>query len=250
MIPWDTIKLIRRISKENQIWGATKLHGLLLKLGYHISERTVSKYIPKRPTDPKKRLRWKQFYHLHSDSIIVSDTLSVFSANFKEIYRIIFSLHIGSREILHFDIHTNPTTRWIRKVLKFAIRKIGKSNVQYFVSDNESIFGKRLSEYLQKLGITHKRTAIRCPWQNGYAERWVKTARNEFLDYFIPANEYHLRKNLGEFIHFYNHYRTHLALDKNTPIASPVLEKPPDAKLISTPILGGLYHTYSYDKAA
>ncbi len=60
IIPWDTIKLIRRIAKENSIWGATKLHGLLLKLGFNICERTVSKYIPKRPPDPKKRLSWKE----------------------------------------------------------------------------------------------------------------------------------------------------------------------------------------------
>ncbi|EQA38849.1 hypothetical protein LEP1GSC047_0078 [Leptospira inadai serovar Lyme str. 10] len=54
-IPWNTIKLIRKVAKENYIWGATKLHGLLHKLGYDISERTVSKYIPKRPPNPRKR---------------------------------------------------------------------------------------------------------------------------------------------------------------------------------------------------
>ncbi|TGK14151.1 transposase [Leptospira fletcheri] len=53
-VAWPVIKLIRRVAKENRIWGATKLHGLLQKIGYDISERTVSKYIPKRPTDPKK----------------------------------------------------------------------------------------------------------------------------------------------------------------------------------------------------
>ena len=54
----EIIFLIRRIAKENSIWGATKLHGLLLKLGIDVSERTVSKYIPKRPVDPKQRLQW------------------------------------------------------------------------------------------------------------------------------------------------------------------------------------------------
>ncbi|TGK21981.1 transposase [Leptospira fluminis] len=249
-VPWPLIKLIRRIAKENRIWGATKLHGLLQKIGYDISERTVSKYIPKRPTDPKKRLLWKQFYSLHADAMVVSDTLTVYSINFRKIFRVAFFLHIGTRQILHFDIHTNPTTKWMRKVLKCAVKKRGGKNFHYFLSDNDPLFGKRFTKYLQRIGIKPKKTSPRSPWQNCYAERWIKTCRNEFLDFFIPANEYHLRTRLEEYIHFYNHHRTHLALDKDTPVPSPVLERPPDAKLVSTPALGGLYHSYSYEKVA
>ncbi|WP_032916373.1 integrase core domain-containing protein [Leptospira santarosai] len=254
-IPWDVIKLIRRVAKENKIWGATKLHGLLLKLGiFDISERTVSKYIPRPTPNPQKRLSWKQFYSLHSETMVVSDTFSVYSSNFKEIFRVVFFLHVGTRQILHFDIHTNPTTRWIRKVLKFAIRKQVQSGkkMDYLLTDNDSIFGKRLTKYIERLGIKHKKTSLRSPWQNCYAERWIKTCRNEFLNHFIPINQYHLEKNLNEFIHFYNHHRTHLALNKDSPVPSPIL-KPPlhgKEKLVSTPVLGGLYHTYSYENVA
>ncbi|RHX91113.1 transposase [Leptospira yasudae] len=253
--PWNLIKLIRRVEKENKIWGATKLHGLLLKLGHNLSERTVSKYIPKRPTDPKKRLSWKRFYSFHADTMVVSDTFSVYSSNFRKIFRVVFFLHIGTRQIIHFDIHTNPTTKWMRKVLKYAIRKqskSGKKRIRYFLSDNESIFGKRFSKYLERIGIKHKKTAVRSPWQNCYAERWVKTCRNEFLDFLIPISQYHLEKKLGEFIDFYNHHRTHIALNKDSPVPSPILKPPNDGnmKLVSTPVLGGLYHTYSYENVA
>ncbi|TGK09072.1 transposase [Leptospira fletcheri] len=248
--PWVLIKLIRKIAKENRIWGATKLHGLLQKLGYDISERTVSKYIPKRPPDPKRRLLWKQFYSLHSETMIVSDTFTVYSSNFKKIFRVIFFLHVGSRQVLHFDIHTNPTTKWMRKVFQATLRKRRNKKIRYFLSDNDPLFGKRFTKYLQRIGLKPKKTSPYSPWQNCYAERWIKTCRNEFLDFFIPANEYHLRKHLEEYIHFYNYHRTHLALNKDSPIPSPVLERPPDAKLMSTPVLGGLYHTYSYEKVA
>ncbi|TGM60604.1 integrase core domain-containing protein, partial [Leptospira adleri] len=251
-IPWDIIKLIRRIAKENKIWGATKLHGLLAKLGFDFSERVVSKYIRKRPPDPKKRLSWKQFYSLHAETMIVTDTFNVYSSNFKEIFRVVFFLHLGSRQILHFDIHTNPTTQWMKKVLKLVVRKqmlSGKKSC-YLLSDNDPLFGKRFSKYLERIGIKHKKTTRYSPWQNCYAERWIKTCRNEFLDYFISINQYHLEKKLTEFIHFYNHHRTHLALNKDSPVPSPVLKPAPEAKLIATPVLGGLYHTYSYENAA
>ncbi|EQA71197.1 integrase core domain-containing protein [Leptospira noguchii] len=253
-IPWEIIKLIRRVAKENNIWGATKLHGLLQKLGHNICERTVSKYIPKRPPDPKKRMNWKQFYSLHSETMIVSDTFTSYSENFKEIFRVVFFLHVETRQIIHFDIHTNPTTNWMKKVLKLVVRKqkqAGKK-IRYFLSDNDPIFGKKFTKYLERLGIKHNKTTRFSPWQNCYAERWIKTCRNEFLDFFIPINKYHLEKKLDEFIHFYNNHRTHLALNKDSPIHSPVLTSSKDKsmKLISTPVLGGLYHTYSYENVA
>ncbi|UOG36145.1 integrase core domain-containing protein [Leptospira noguchii] len=259
-IPWEIIKLIRKIAKENNIWGATKLHGLLLKLGHTICERTVSKYIPKRPPDPKKRMNWKQFYSLHSETMIVSDTFTSYSENFKEIFRVVFFLHVETRQILHFDIHTNPTTNWMKKVLKLVVRKqkqAGKK-IRYFLSDNDPIFGKKFTKYLERLGIKHKKTSFHSPWQNCYAERinsmlhslrvvqQIKTCRNEFLDFFIPLNKYHLEKKLDEFIHFYNNHRTHLALNKDSPVPSPVLTslKDKSMKLVSTPVLGGLYYIF------
>jgi putative transposase len=160
-------------------------------------------------------------------------------------------MHLSSRRILHYDIHTHPTTSWVRRVLKLSLRKAIQSDlsVKYVISDNDSLFGKRITRFLGKVKVKHKKTAIRCPWQNGYAERFVKTCKEEFLDYFIPVNQYHLETKLDEFIQFYNNHRTHIALNKETPIPS-VIYKPPDSKLVATSVLNGLYHTYSYQKVA
>ncbi|TGN19282.1 integrase core domain-containing protein [Leptospira idonii] len=253
-VPWSLIKLVRKIAKQNPIWGATKIHGVLLKLGFIISERSVSKYVKTfhRSPNPRKRLSWKNFYLLHSDSMIVSDLFTVFSYNFREIYKVIFFLDLKNRQILHFDISAKTSTAWVRRVIKYALKKKGLKNTSYVLTDNDCLFGKRFSRYLERLGIKHKKTAVRSPWQNGYAERFVKTCKNEFLDYFVPLNEYHLKVKLEEFIHFYNHNRTHLALDKDTPVSSEVLHKPRDGdyELASQPVLGGMYHTYSWKKVA
>ncbi|WP_411821550.1 transposase [Leptospira sp. 'Mane'] len=251
---WPLIKLIRKIAKQNPLSGATKIHGLVLKLGYLISEKSVSKYIKtlRRSPNPRKRLAWKNFYALHADSMIVSDLFTVFSYNFREMYKVIFFMDLETRQILHFDMTVKTSTRWVRKVIKVALRKKDPKNTSYVLTDNDALFGKRFSRYLERLGIKHKKTAVRSPWQNGYAERFVKTCKEEFLDYFIPLNEYHLQVKLEEFIHFYNHNRTHLALRKDTPVSSPILHKPRDGnyKIVSSPVLGGLYHTYSWKEAA
>ncbi|WP_425460572.1 transposase [Leptospira ilyithenensis] len=254
IIRWDLIKLVRKVTKQNPLWGATKIHGTIVKLGFLISEKSVSKYIKtlRRSPNPRKRLAWKNFYALHAGSMIVSDLFTVFSYNFLEMYKVIFFMDLETRQILHFDITAKTSTRWVRKVIKVALRKKDPKNTSYVLTDNDTLFGKRFSKYLERLGIKHKKTAVRCPWQNGYAERFVKTCKEEFLDYFIPLNEYHLQVKLEEFIRFYNHNRTHLALQKDTPVSSPIQHKPRDGdyKLHSHPVLGGLYHTYSWKKAA
>ncbi|MCE9501664.1 MAG: integrase core domain-containing protein [Leptospira sp.] len=246
----EIIDLIRRLAKENSIWGATKLHGLLLKLGFNISERTVSKYIPKRPTDPRLRLRWLEWLALHSDGMISKDFFSVISSDFRKIFKVLFYIHHENREIIHFDIEAHPNQEWVIQKMKTVLRK--KRKIKYVLSDNDSMFGKKYTEFLKSKNILHKKTSVRSPWQNGIAERWVKTCREELLDHIIPLSEIHLRKRLEEYIEFYNTKRTHLALKKDTPIHSPIQEKPPDGEyeLVSVPEVRGLYHSYFWKKAA
>jgi hypothetical protein len=77
-------------------------------------------------------------------------------------------MHLSTRRILHYDIHTHPTTSWVRRVLKLSLRKAIQSElpVKYVISDNDSLFGKRITRYLGKVKIKHKKTSIRSPQHN------------------------------------------------------------------------------------
>lgn len=77
-------------------------------------------------------------------------------------------MHLGTRRILHYDIQTHPTTSWVRRVLKLSIRKAIHSDltIKYVISDNDSLFGKRITRYLGKVKIKHKKTSIRSPQHN------------------------------------------------------------------------------------
>ena len=86
-------------------------------------------------------------------------------------------------------------------------------------------------------------TAPRSPWQNPIAERVIGTLRQECLDHLIILNEKHLRTVLGEYINeYYNVSRTHMSLEKDSPVPRPVQV---DGTTVSKPILGGLHHVYS-----
>jgi putative transposase len=93
------------------------------------------------------------------------------------------------------------------------------------------------------------RTSIRSPWQNGTAERWVGSARREFLDHVIPLNEDHLRRLARDYITYYHLDRTQIGLKKGTPAKRAIEARSlRRSYLISTPRLGGLHGRYSWSQ--
>ena len=243
------IKLIRKMVKENPLWGATKIHGALLKLGLIISERTVSRYIPKRDPDPKKRISWKNFLETHLDSIIAVDFFTIFSWGFKKPFQIFFMIDHSRRKILHFATTKNPNKDWVLEQFKIGLGE--NHGYKYCIMDNDSRFRCLKNALPETCNVQPVYTSFRSPWQNGVAERWVKTVKNEFLDLFIPLNQYHLTVRTNEFVDYYNNHRTHLFLNKDSPVSRAVQRKPgDDYKIVSIPVVHGLHHRYEWRKAA
>ena len=90
------------------------------------------------------------------------------------------------------------------------------------------------------------RTAFRSPWQNGIAERWVGSVRQDLLDHVIVLNQRHLRRLLNEYVRYYHEDRTHLGLGKDTPDGRVSASAPSNGhNVISLPRLGGLHHRYA-----
>jgi len=96
----------------------------------------------------------------------------------------------------------------------------------YLLFDRGSNFNAEVVSAIQHFGVRPKRTSFRSPWQNGVAERWVGSCRRDLLDHVIVLNEQHLRRLMREYIHYYHDDRTHLALEKETPIGREAAKNP------------------------
>ncbi len=126
----------------------------------------------------------------------------------------------------------------------------GESAPGYLIYDNDSIFSDRVTEAIEQFPMKPKRTAYRSPWQNGTAERWVGSARREFLNHVIVFNEPHLRRLLRDYVVYYNAERVHTQL-RDSPAGRPTEIRPsPDAQVVGLPRLGGLDHRYVWREAA
>jgi putative transposase len=242
--------LIWRLSQENANWGATRIHGELLQLGFEISEPTVSRYLQglKRRGDEGKAKRWLAFLNNHREVIAAFDFFTVPTLRFRTLY-CFFVIEHGRRRILHFNCTAHPNSEWIVQQLREALPLA--CPYRYILFDRDAKFGNEVVAFLKASAIGPLRTSARSPWQNGTAERWVGSARREMLDHIIPLNEGHLRRLGREYLAYYHEDRTHLGLAKATPAHRAIEHRPAAmSRIHSQPRVGGLHHRYGWTAAA
>jgi len=114
----------------------------------------------------------------------------------------------------------------------------------FLLRDRDSIYGDRFQRLVENMGIEQVVTGYRSPWQNPYCERVLGTLRRELLDHVIIFNEGGALRLLREYQRYYNAFRTHSSLNKDSPDGRDVHGPERGAKIVAFPHLGGLHHHY------
>jgi len=235
--------LIFRMVAENPTWGAPRINGELLKLGFHLAETTVSRWLRRLPKTPDPAKRWLAFLRNHREAIAAMDFFTVPTLTFGVLY-CFFVIGHDRRKILRFSVTRNPNALWVVQQLREAWAY--KQPHRFLLFDRDSKFGTEVISAVRDLGSQPTRTAFRSPWQNGVAERWVGSCRRDLLDRVIVLNERHLKRLMAEYVRYYHEDRTHLGLAKDTPAGRPTaIGSGAESKIHSLPRLGGLHHRYT-----
>jgi transposase InsO family protein len=204
--------LIRRMSRENPLWGASRIHGELLMLGFEVAQSTVSKYMVRRQNPPSQT--WKTFLRNHAEAISAIDMCAVPTLTFDLLFAFLVLGH-GRRQLLWFEVTRHPTAEWLARQITEAFP--WTSAPAYLVRDNDRGYGHVFTSRVRAMGIRDRPISPGSPWQNGCAERLIGTLRRECLDQVLIFGEAHLRRVLSAYAAYYNQSRTHLALQKDAP---------------------------------
>jgi putative transposase len=138
------------------------------------------------------------------------------------------------RRILHFNATRHPKSAWVIQQLREAFPY--DSAPKYLIFDLGANFNQEAIDTVKSFGIQPRRTSFQSPWQNGVAERWVRSCRRDLLDHVIVLNERHLKRLMNEYIHYYHEDRTHLGLGKQTPAGRKAEENTAaNAKVVAMP---------------
>jgi len=231
-------ELIRRMSRENPLWGAPHIHGELLKLGITIGETSVAKYLVRDRKPPSQT--WRTFLDNHVKTLVSVDFFTVPTIRFQVLYVFLVLAH-ERRRVVHFNVTAHPTAEWTAQKLReaFPFDQIPR----YLLRDRDKIFGEGFRRQVRDMKVQEVLTAPRSPWQRAYVERLIGSIRRECLDHMIVFHEAGLRRILSAYFSYYHRARPHLALDKDSPESRNV--QPPElGRFVAIPEVSGLHHRY------
>ena len=224
------------MSQENPLWGASRIHGELLMLGFEVAQSTVSRYMKRGRRPPSQS--WKTFLRNHADVIAAIDLCVVPTVTFERLFAFLVVGH-DRRRLLWIEVTKHPTAEWLARQITEAFPWATAPSC--LVRDNDGAYGHVFTGRVKAMGIRDRPISPRSPWQNGIAERLIGTLRRECLDHIVVFGEDHLRSVLFAYAAYYNQMRPHRSLQKDAPLRRAIQRI---GEVTAMPILGGLHHQY------
>src|SRR5437660_374941 len=168
------------MSIENPLWGAPRIHGELLKLGFEVAQSSAAKYIVKRRVPPSQG--WRTFLRNHAPDIAAMDLFVVPTVGFDLLYAFVI-VRLDRRDLIWINVTKHPTAEWVARQITEAFPWDGAPG--YMIRDRDRIYGAVVTRRLRVMGIRDKPIAPASPWQKGFAERLIGSVRRECLDHII-----------------------------------------------------------------
>jgi transposase InsO family protein len=239
-------QLILRLARENTRWGYDKIHGELLKLNFKVSPTSIRNILDRHGILPAPvrngSLGWRHLMNHYKEQILACDFFTVETALLQTIY-VLFFIELGSRRVHFAGITTNPNQIWVTQQARQLAWKLSEREkpLLFLIHDNDASFCQAFDAVFESDGIHVIHTPFRAPNANAFAERWVRSAREECLDLILILNAAHLRRVLIEYIDYYNTARPHQGIHQQPPIPHP---RPTSGTIQRRNILGGIIHDY------
>jgi len=249
--------LIVRIAQENRSWGYDRIVGALANLGLTVSDQTVGNVLKRHGIAPaperKTTTTWKEFIRTHMDVLVATDffTAEVWTLGGLVTYYILFFIHLGSRQVHVAGVTPHPNEAWMVQVARNATMEEWGflSPGQYLIHDRDTKFCAAFHQIIDAAGVTRVPLPPRSPNLNAYAERWVRSIKEECLSRLILFGGASLRHALTQYVAHFHHERNHQGKDNVLlfPTGSPDAER-------ASPIqcrerLGGLLKYYTCEAA-
>jgi putative transposase len=213
--------LIVRLARENPRWGYQRIVGELKGLAIVVSATTVRKILREEQLGPGRERNgpsWREFLRAQAKSVIAVDFFTVDTVWLQRLY-VLFFIELGSRRVHFAGCTDHPDAEWVtQRARQVAWTFTERAEpVRFLIRDHDCKFTGGFDAIFEAENIRIVRTPIQVPEANGIAERFVRTARSECLDWLLILSARHLERALTVFIDHYNGWRPHRSLDLKPP---------------------------------
>jgi putative transposase len=209
--------LVVRMAQENRSWGYDRIVGALANLGLTVSDQTVGNILKRHGIPPapqrKKTTTWKEFIRTHMEVLVATDffTAEVWTLGGLVTYYVLFFIHLGSRQVHVAGVTPHPNEAWMVQIARnVTMEEWGFLEPgQYLIHDRDTKFCAAFQRSIDEAGIERVVLPPRSPNLNAYAERWVRSVKDEALSRLILFGEASLRHALQEYVEHYKFTTQH-----------------------------------------
>jgi transposase InsO family protein len=243
----DIRRLVIQMATENPSWGYTRIQGALMNLGHRVGRSTIARTLKAHglPPVPERPTSWQTFLRAHWRAIAGADffTTEVWTWRGLVTYYTVFVIDLASRRVHIVGSTPHPDARFMGHVSRTLTADTGLGHDSWIlICDRDRKWSADVRRRLGEAGIRVVLTPVRAPNANAYAERFVRSIKEECLDRMIPLGERHFRGALAEFVEHSHRERNHQGLE-NALIATPPT-RGTIGRVRRRPRLGGLLNYY------
>jgi transposase InsO family protein len=242
--------LVLQFAHENPGWGYDRIVGALSNLGHRISDQTVGNILQRQGLGPaperKRHTTWAAFIRRHTAVLWATDffTAEVWTATGLTTFYVLFFLHLQTRRVILAGISPFPNEAWLKQIARnVTAADAPMANARFLLHDRDAKFSDNFDSVFHAAGIQVLKLPPQSPNLNAFAERWVRSVKEECLDQLILFGERSLRHALDEYLAHHQHERNHQGLDNVIPFPSEQ-SRCRDGTIRKSERLGGLLNFY------
>ena len=252
----DIEALVVRMAEENRTWGYDRIVGALANLGHELSAKTIANILKRHGIEPapdrKRKTTWKEFVSRHFDQIAATDfvTVEVWTKKGLQRFLVLFFIELSSRRVQLGGIARSPNGFWMDQIGRNATdREDGVlKKKRYLIHDRDPLYTAQFLGILAETGIEPVKIPPRSPNLNAFAERFVRSIKEECLERMIFFGEDSLRTAVREYLAHYHAERNHQGLGDQL-VTALAVETKPDGAVQRKQRLGGTLSYYYRDAA-
>jgi putative transposase len=208
-------QLIVRMAKENHDWGYDRIVGTLANLGYKVCDQTVGNVLQRHgllPAPERKRTTtWAAFIRIHLALLAGTDffTAEVLTLRGLVTYYVLFFIHLESRRVDIAGITLHPDEQWMQQIARNVTGCGALRDCRYLLHDRDRKYTQSFRAIIASGQVEPLVLPAHSPNLNAYAERWVRSVKEECLSKVVLFGERSLRRALNEYVEHYHAERNH-----------------------------------------